>query len=64
MPKILSGFGVPDNVANNEYTREAAIAIVSAGLLPLALQRDLSSLAHFSAFGIVAIIYVIVLIVF
>jgi amino acid permease len=62
MPKILTGFGVDHDTANGEIVNIATVLGVVVMLLPLSLQRDLSSLAHFSAFGIFSIIYVVILI--
>ena len=63
MPKILTGFGMDHDLANSNNVRIIVIAAVVVILLPMALQRDLSSLAHFSAFGIFAIVYVVLLII-
>ena len=62
MPKILTGFGVDHDLANGELVQAVTVLTVVIMLLPLTLQRDLSSLAHFSAFGIFSIIYVVILI--
>lgn len=63
MPKILKKFTIDPETADSDTTRIIVILSIVVGLSPLALQRNLSGLAHFSFVGNVAIIYFVILLV-
>ena len=52
-----------DDMADSDLTRIVVIVSIVIVLLPLALQRNLSGLAHFSFVGILAIVYVVIVII-
>ena len=63
MPSILTNFGIDHDFAHSDNVRIAVIIGIVIVLFPLLLKRNLSGLANFSFLGIIAILYVILVIV-
>ena len=62
-PNILSKFGVDDDTANGDTVKYAQVVALNLILMPVCLKKDLSGLSHFNLFGILAILYLVILIV-
>ena len=62
MPPIFMAFGISKDFATAESTRIYVIITICVGLFPLFIKRNLDALANFSFTGILAILYIIIII--
>jgi amino acid permease len=54
---------VDDDTANGDLVKYIQVVVLNLILMPICLKKDLSGLAHFNLFGILAILYLVILII-